>query len=99
MLDVQLWLLTIIYTVNMIILKCISFQSLVVLGSLHRPIAHSQFDYFNVFYTSNFPYNWQNDTRSNKRNGKNNKFECNFLIIYRYLNLVKKKSEANLIAN
>ena len=40
---------------------------------------------------SYFPYEGQNGTLSNKRNGKDNKFEYNSLIICRYLNLVKKK--------
>ena len=39
---------------------------------------------------SYFPYEGQNGTLSNKRNGKDNKFEYNSLIICRYLNLVKK---------
>jgi hypothetical protein len=41
-------------------------------------------------YKSYFPYDVQNDTRSSKSNGKHNGFGYNFLIIYIYLNLVKK---------
>ena len=36
-------------------------------------------------------YDEYNGTRSNKSNGKKNKFEYCFLIICRYLNLEKKK--------
>ena len=46
-----------------------------------------------------FPYNGENDTRSSKNNGKDNKFEYNILIVADILNLVKNKSEDNCIAN
>jgi hypothetical protein len=44
---------------------------------------------FMPFLYNLFPYDGQNYTRSSKRNGKNNKFGYNVLIICRYLNLVK----------
>lgn len=40
---------------------------------------------------SYFPFDWQTGTLSSKSNGKNNKFEYNFLIMSRYLNLVKNQ--------
>ena len=39
---------------------------------------------------SYFPYDSQNGNWFSKNNGKDNKFEYNFLKICRYLNLVKK---------
>ena len=43
------------------------------------------------FYTSYLPYDRENGNLSSKRNGKDNEFEYNFLIICRYLNLVKNQ--------
>jgi hypothetical protein len=39
-----------------------------------------------------FPYNEENDTRSNKNNGKDNEFEYTILVVVDILNLVKKIS-------
>ena len=46
---------------------------------------------FMSFYTSYLPYDRENGNLSSKRNGKDNEFEYNFLIICRYLNLVKNQ--------
>ena len=52
-----------------------------------------------TFYSSNFPlYDKQNGTCSSKNNGRDNKFDYNFLKICRYLNL-EKKSVDNFITN
>jgi hypothetical protein len=62
-------------------------------------LAHSWFDSNIISFDmlscrSYFPYDMQHDTCCCKRNGKDKEFECNFLIISRYLNL-EKKSEDN----
>lgn len=45
------------------------------------------------FYMSYFPFNQQNGTRSSQKNGKDKEIECNFLIICKYLNLIKKSDD------
>ena len=45
---------------------------------------------------SYFPYNEQNCTCSSKSNEKDKEFECYFLTICRYLNLLKKNQKTNL---
>lgn len=66
----------------------------------NRTFEHSLFDSKIIhFYMSYFPYNGQTGILSSKTKEQDNEFENNFLIICRYLNLVKKISEANFIAN
>ena len=52
----------------------------------------------NTFLYELFPLRRQNTTRFSKRNGKDNEFENNFLIICKYFNL-EEKFEDNLISN
>jgi hypothetical protein len=50
----------------------------------NTPFVHSRFDSKIIrFHKSYFPYNRQNGTQSSKSNGKDNEFECNFLIFCR----------------
>ena len=68
----------------------------------NKPFAYSRNDFkiilYFAFYMSYFPFDGRNGTWcNNKSNGKDN--EYSFLIICRYLNLVKKKPEDNFLVN
>jgi len=58
---------------------------------LHIPDLISKLYIFIPFYKSYFPYGRQNDTSSSKSNKKHLEFEFNFILICRYLNLVKNQ--------
>ena len=48
-------------------------------------------------YRSYFPFDRQNGTQFSKSNRKGKEFEYNFLIICRYLNLVKKSEDIFIV--
>ena len=56
----------------------------------NKPFAHSRF-YYKIIHFHTLLNDGQNGTRSRKSNGKDNECEYNFLIICKYLNLVKNK--------
>ena len=54
------------------------------------PFAHSRF-YYKIIHFHTLLNDGQNGTRSSQSNGNDNECEYNFLIICKYLNLVKNK--------
>ena len=58
---------------------------------MHIPNLIMKLHLFYLFNTSYFPYDRQNGSRFSKSNGRDKEFEYTFLIICRYLNLVKNQ--------
>ena len=63
---------------------------------MHIPNFIMKLYLFYHFCTSYFPYDGQNGSLFSKSNGRDTTFEYNFLIICRYLNLVKNQRIALL---
>ena len=64
----------------------------------HTPDLILKLYIFITFYANYFPYDRQTGTQSSKSNGKNNKIVYCFLIICRYVNLVKNQSREYLFS-